>query len=191
MDTNDKSNTQDKPESKFSRLKSTKLFKKESKKEPANKEPAQNQNQNQNAKPPVKTVANDKDSKNLQRLLAQREKELERLNGKVNEYTTKESRANLEVQCKDIFSEIGINDSAVKDVLEVVYNNFTFQNGKIINSKGVKGDVATFLREYTKDREYLLKAKKGSNLKSFSSATKLKSSSEGGSFAEFREKLKK
>lgn len=173
--------------SKFSRLKTTKILKKEKPK--ANVEKKDNNNNNQQ---PAKTNnqqqgLSNKDKANFERLLKLKEKEIEGLKGKVTDYTSKESRSNLESECKSIFAEVGISEEAYKDVFETVCNNFTLTNGKLLNAKGQKGDVANFLREYTKERQYLLNQRKGSGLKAHSSSTKIKGSSGSGSFSEFRE----
>lgn len=146
-------------------------------------------------KPAVKTNDKNKISDNLKYQAAlKREAEKNRqLLERVKIFEGEKTKGELSNKCKDIFEEIGITESAREDVLKVIYDNFALSNGKVIKTNGGRADIAAFLREYTKNREYLIKERRGANIRNFQETSMMNrqnNNSSEVSFSDFKNAIK-
>lgn len=147
------------------------------------------------SKPVVKPVDKNKISDNLKYQAAlKREAEKNRqLLERVKIFEGEKTKGELSNKCKEIFEEIGITESAREDVLRVIYDNFALSNGKVIKTNGGRADIAAFLREYTKNREYLIKERRGANIRNFQETSMMNrqnNNSSEVSFSDFKNAIK-
>lgn len=112
---------------------------------------------------------------------------------RVKIFEGEKTKGELSNKCKEIFEEIGITESAREDVLKVIYDNFALSNGKVIKTNGGRADIAAFLREYTKNREYLIKERRGANIRNFQETSMMNrqnNNSSEVSFSDFKNAIK-